>query len=99
MASSRQQRLGSLLRANHVRQARAQLKQDLTAGRVGLVEVLTQPPPYAQTAMVRDLLLAVPGIGPAKADRALTRCGIAHAKTVTGLSNRQRVALVEHLRR
>jgi S13-like protein len=43
------------------------------------------------------MLLAVPGIGPAKADRALTRCGIVHTKTVAGLSDRQHVALIEHL--
>jgi S13-like H2TH domain len=94
-----ERRLQALVRANEVRCARAQLKRDLLAGRVGLPEVLSEPPACAQTAMVRDLLLALPGIGSKKADRALSRCGIAHSKTVIGLSSRQRVSLVEFLRR
>ena len=94
-----ERRLQALAHANEVRYARAQLKRDLIAGRVGLPELLSEPPACAQTAMVRDLLLASPGIGPAKADRALTRCGIAHSKAVIGLSSRQRVSLVEFFRR
>jgi len=96
---SPEQRLGALARANEVRLARAQLKRDLAAGRVALAEVLSEPPACAQTAKARELLLAVPGIGPAKADRALTHCRIAYAKTVAGLSGRQRAELVELLRR
>jgi len=94
-----ERRLQALAYANEIRCARAQLKRDLIAGRVGLPELLSEPPACAQTAMVRDLLLASPGIGPAKADRALSRCGIPHSKAVIGLSSRQRVSLVEFLRR
>ena len=94
-----ERRLQALAYANEVRCARAQLKRDLLAGRVGLPELLSEPPACAQTAMVRDLLLASPGIGPAKADRALSRCGIPHSKAVIGLSSRQRLSLVEFLRR
>jgi hypothetical protein len=94
-----ERRLQALAHANEVRYARAQLKRDLLIGRVGLPEVLSEPPACAQTAMVRDLLLASPGIGPKRADRALTRCGIAHSKAVIGLSSRQRASLVEFLRR
>ena len=83
-----ERRLQALAYANEIRCARAQLKRDLIAGRVGLPELLSEPPACAQTAMVRDLLLASPGIGPAKADRALSRCGIPHSKAVIGLSSR-----------
>jgi hypothetical protein len=96
---SPEQRLGALAHANEVRLARAQLKRDLAAGRLGLAEVLSEPPACAQMARVRELLLAVPGIGPAKADRAFIQCRIAYAKTVAGLSGRQRAELVELLRR
>jgi hypothetical protein len=92
-------RLQALALANEVRCARAQLKRDLLAGRVGLLEVLSEPPACAENAMVRDLLLASPGIGPKRADRALTRCGISHSKAVIGLSSRQRASLLEFLRR
>ena len=94
-----ERRLQALAYANEVRCARAQLKRDLLAGRVELPEVLSEPPVCAQTAMVRDLLLASPGIGPRKADRALSHSGIAHSKAVISLSNRQRASLVEFLRR
>jgi hypothetical protein len=39
-----------------------------------------------RTAKVRELLLVVPRIGPARADRLLGRCRIAHAKTVAAAS-------------
>jgi hypothetical protein len=92
-------RLRALAQANEVRRARSQLKRDLLTGRVELAEVLSKPPTYAHTAEVRDLLMALPGVGPGKANRALTCCGIPHAKEVTGLSSRQRAALIDFLRR
>ena len=51
-------------------------------------------PEFAATARVCDLLLAVPGIGPVRATRALARCQIPYQKTAAGLSTRQRVALI-----
>jgi hypothetical protein len=48
---------------------------------------------------VQELLLVVPRLGPARADRTLARCRIADAKTVGGLSDRQRAELVELLTR
>ena len=73
--------------------ANAHLKRDLAAGQIELTQVLAGPPPCAASAKIRELLLAVPGIGPAKADRALTHCRIAAAKTLADLSNRQRTEL------
>ena len=53
-----------------------------------LAEILEDSPVWTQNMKVRVLLLAVPGIGPTKADRALTSCQIPHSKTVAGLSGR-----------
>lgn len=89
-----QQRLLSLARANEVRVERAHLKRALAAGSVAFVEVLANPPICARTAKVGDLLLSVPGIGPAKSGRALAHCRIANTKTMSGLSDRQRAALI-----
>ena len=89
-----EQRFGALAKANEVRSARADLKRDIAAGEIDLVRVLSDPPVCAQTAMVRDLLLAVHKIGPARVNRALARCRIADSKTVGGLSERQRDALI-----
>jgi hypothetical protein len=89
--------LRALAKANEVRVERARLKRAVAAGRIQLARVVADPPACAQTAKVRELLLAVPRIGPARADRLLARCRIAHAKTLAGLSERQRGELVELL--
>jgi hypothetical protein len=50
------------------------------------------------SARVRDLLLALPWIGPVKAGRMLAQCGIAHSKTLGGLTDRQRAELIDFFR-
>ncbi|HEY8777900.1 MAG TPA: integration host factor, actinobacterial type [Gaiellaceae bacterium] len=95
---SREQRLRALEHANEVRSARAKLKRDLAAGEIELAQILAQPPACARTARVRDLLLVLPQIGSVKAGRILARCGIAHAKTLAGLSDRQRAELLNLFR-
>jgi hypothetical protein len=89
--------LRALAKANEVRSERARLKRDLSAGRVELAHLLGEPPACAQTAMVRDLLLAVQKVGPVRADRALANCRISGNKTLAGLSDRQRAALLQLL--
>ena len=56
--------------------------------------MLAHPAAFAENARVSDLMLAVPGFGPARATRALVRCRIPHEGTVAGLSERQRLALI-----
>lgn len=87
----------ALQKANAIRSQRAGLKKQLKAGELDIVEVLTSPPDYVLTAKVIDLLLVVPKFGRVKATRVLTRCRISQAKTVGGLSDRQRAELVELL--
>ena len=94
-----ERRLRALAYANEVRLGRAQLKRDLTARTRTLDAVLVEPPACAQTAEVRELLLAVPGMRQAKADRLLGRCRIGHARTLADLSGRQQAELIELLRR
>jgi hypothetical protein len=84
------QRENALVRANGVRRQRAQLKRDLKAGTRAMEEVLADPPAFAQTAKVADLLLALPKYGPVKVNKLLARCRIAPSKTIGGLSQRQR---------
>jgi hypothetical protein len=94
---SAEQRLGALAKANEVRRERARLKRELAAGRVEFERVISDPPACARTAILRDLLLAVPRVGPVRADRALARCQITPTKTVADLSDRQRAALIQLL--
>ena len=94
---SRAQRQDALGRANAVRRQRAQLKRDLKTGRCAIEGVLSDPPAFAQTAKVADLLLAVPKYGPVKVNKLLARCRIAPSKTIGGLSQRQRDDLAARL--
>lgn len=91
---SREQRLRALEQANEVRTARAELKKELASGKIELVQILADPPPCVRTARVRELLLVLPKIGSVRAARILARCGIAHSKTLGGLSERQRDELI-----
>jgi hypothetical protein len=97
-AIAHERRIRALRRANEVRTARATLKKKLASGRVQIEDVLAEPPAFATTAKVSDLLLAAPGFGPVRATRSLARCQIPYAKTAAGLSERQRDALIALLR-
>lgn len=97
-AQTLDQRLRALRQANEIRSRRAALKKELASGRVRIEDVLAQPPAYAKTAKVHDLLLAVPKVGPARAARFLSRCRIAPSKTVGGMTERQRGELIELFR-
>lgn len=89
----------ALNRANNVRSARARLKRDLKAGRTTIHDLLALPPDYVMTAKVFDMLLAVPKYGRVKANRVLQQCKVSPAKTIGGLSERQRNELVARMRR
>jgi hypothetical protein len=93
----RGQRRAALRKANEVRVGRAQLKRDLAAGRVDIEEILARPPEGAKTARVRELLLAVPGLGPARISRLQVCCGISESRTVDTLSERQRSELIRRV--
>ena len=93
------QRMDALKRANNIRTARAQLKRDLKAGRTTITEVLDEPPEYLLTAKVFDMLLAIPKYGRVKTNRILKQCKVSPAKTIGGLSARQRQELVSLLQR
>ena len=93
------QRRCALRHANEIRIGRARLKRELASGRVRIEDVIADPPEFARTAKVYELLLALPKVGPAKAARALTRCRIAPSKTLAGLTARQRHELIGLFRR
>lgn len=88
------QRMEALKRANDIRVKRAKLKKDLKDGRVRVESILRNPPDYVETAKVFDILMAVPKFGRVKAARFLNQARISQAKTVGGLSERQRAELV-----
>jgi len=89
-ARSLQQRRDALKRANYVRSSRARLKPDVKAGRRDGVALILDPPDWLASMRVYDLLLQLPKIGPVKATKTLTATRISPAKTIGGLSERQR---------
>jgi len=78
---------------------RATLKQELASGKLELAQIVADPPACVRTARVRDLLLVLPKIGAVRAGRILGQCGIAHSKTLAGLTDRQRRELINLFRR
>lgn len=94
------QRAEALVRANEVRFYRAQLKAAWRAGKVGgrdAVAVLLEPTELEETWKVYKLLVAIPKVGRVKADKVLRRAGVSPAKTVGGLTSRQREELLRVL--
>jgi len=95
---SRVQRMDALGEANRIRTKRAELKRDMKAGRVRARDVLLDPPEWADTMKVVNLLLAAPKLGRVKATAILRRADVSPSKTLSGLSTRQRAALAATLR-
>jgi hypothetical protein len=93
-----EQRAQALGRANEIRIGRAQVKRDLHQGRVEISQLLAAPPASIESAPLLEILLAVPKLGPVKTTRLLRQAGISEAKTVGGLTDRQRARLLELLR-
>lgn len=94
---STDQRLLSLAKANLHRSLRAQLKVDVKAGEKRAPLVILDPPEWAETMKVWDLLMAVPRFGRAKVGRMFRMHHISPSKTLAGLSGRQRDELAQAL--
>jgi hypothetical protein len=92
-----ERRLANLRYANHVRVHRAELKRRIAARDLAATDVLLGVDTLVETWKVRQLLLAVPGLGVSKVDAALRSCRVSHSKTCGGLSTRQRGELLAYL--
>jgi len=96
------QRHQALELANEIRYHRAAFKRALRRSghrhaALSAGVILHAPPHWAQTMKVRNLLVALPGIRDAKADRLLIQLGISPRKTIAGMSPRQRLELTNWL--
>jgi len=98
-ARSGDQRLEALQKANEIRTRRSQLKKDIAAGNVQILDVLTNPPDFAHTERITVLLLALPGYGPARVSKLMLRTRISETKRLAGLTERQRTELIQHFQR
>jgi hypothetical protein len=91
------QRMDALAVANDVRVRRARLKRDVKARRVDARAIVLEPPAYAMTMKLWDLLLAVPKLGRGKVNRMFVRLHVSPSKTLGGLSERQRAEIADAL--
>jgi S13-like protein len=92
-----EQRRAGLAKAAEVRQARAAAKDGIREGTVSPVAVLSDQDSPLWAAPVKSLLLAVPGIGTARAAELMARVGIDPRRRVRGLGPVQRRQLAEIL--
>lgn len=94
---SPEQREAALARAAQTRKERSEALGLVKNGTDRAADVLNDTGSPVQGAKVRQLLLAVPGIGQVKADHIMTDLGIDPGRRVRGLGGRQRERLTEML--
>jgi hypothetical protein len=91
-----EQRTQALAKALATRQERARVRAALRDRSLQPVDVLlgAGDEPVWAAMRVSWLLEAVPGIGPARAQRIMDSVGIAASRRIQGLGDRQRAALI-----
>jgi hypothetical protein len=91
------QHLRALQIANEVRVARAALKRSIRAGEHDPAEVVLTCPWMAETMSVGELLRSQRRWGRARAQKLLSAAGLRETKTLSALTQRQRIALSDLL--
>lgn len=93
---SPEERAAALEKAAEIRKARAQLKEQLKAGKTTLTKVLDQA--YADEVAgklkVSAVLQSMPGIGKVRATQIMEKLKIAESRRLRGLGEQQRKALL-----
>ncbi|MEU9831743.1 hypothetical protein AB0D67_09385 [Streptosporangium sp. NPDC048047] len=79
--------------------SRAQLREELTAGRLGLAEVFRRDDEITRRTPIRRILLALPGATPVTVHTLLMSTGLDGRQWVADLTERQRRALLAALAR
>ena len=92
-------RQAALVKAAEARRVRAELKDRLKMGSVTLAEVLTLAGTDDTVGKTKVLavLESLPGLGKVKARRVLEEIGIADSRSLRGLGDKQRAALLARL--
>ena len=88
----------ALEKAAKARQARAELRQQIKAGKVSFAEVMKRSDdPIVARMKVSTLLESLPGYGKAKAAKIMEELEISDSRRVQGLGARQREMLMKKL--
>lgn len=92
-----EQREQALAKARAARIARSAALGKLKNGTLTLADYLASEDEVLKKTKVRSVLLALRGVGPAKADAILSDVGIDPKRRVSGLGSNQRQALTGRL--
>ena len=96
---SPEERKAALEKAKAARIKRAEVREDLKAGKLTLKEVLDmKDDPVVGRMRVSTLIETMPGCGKAKAEKVMAELHIAESRRLRGLGERQEAALLERLR-
>lgn len=91
-------RQAALKKAAEARAARAAIRADIKAGKIGFADALKRSDdPIIARMKVSALLESLPGFGKAKAARVMEELDISESRRVQGLGARQREMLLERL--
>ena len=96
---SPEQRAEALQKAQAARQARKQLLEQVKSGEATIAQVIerAKDDPIVAKTRVGQVVLALPGYGPAKVAAVLNDAGIADGRRVAGLGAKQHEALISAL--
>ena len=95
---SPEDRQAALEKAKAARIKRAQVRDDLKAGKLTLAQVVDmKDDPVIGRMKVSTLIESLPGYGKAKAAKIMDELGISATRRVKGLGARQREQLIEQL--
>lgn len=92
-----EERARALEKAAEARRLRKDLKRRISEGEITPSEALADP--AAQRMRVSEFLRAWRGVGTATADRIMEDVSIAPIRRVSGLTERQRTGILDHLKR
>ena len=95
---SAEERQAALEKAKAARIKRAQVREELKAGKITLKDVLDmKDDPIVGRMKVSTLIETMPGYGKAKAEKIMSELKIAESRRLKGLGERQEAALLERL--
>jgi ribosomal protein L9 len=90
-----EQRKQALEKAAEARKARAEIKQQLKAGTLTLVQVLASPTDNMIGKMkISAVLEALPGVGKVRAKKIMEKLDISSSRRVRGIGEKQKQALL-----
>ena len=95
---SQDERIAALEKAKAARAKRAEIREELKAGKLSLEQVIDMKDDEVVGRMrVSVLIETLPGYGKAKAEKIMDELKIAKTRRVRGLGERQKAALLERL--